>query len=317
MQQSVRDWDLLREYAQTGSHAAFGKLVALHVDMVYSASLRQVRDPALAEDVTQAVFIILARKAPRLREGTVLSACLHKVVRYTALNAVKSEVRRRGHERRFAQMNRTITYDVPEGSIWPRFAPMVDEGLDRLSEKDRSAIMLRFFEKLSLAEVGAALGVSEEAAQMRVSRALDKLRGFFVRRGVTVPAITLGGVLSVHAVRAAPAGLGSSMSTAALAAAPIAAGAAAATEPLAIAQAAIKSILWARAAAALLVVLGFLALHHLPARPHAPPESHETTPPRTRGSAGLAQVSAQSNVAYFAGIRNPRSVASCGSSLRG
>ena len=217
MELPVRDWDDLRHYVRTGSGEAFARVVAAHVDMVYSTSRRVVGDPATAEDVTQAVFLILARKAADLPDGTVLAAWLHKAARYTALNALKAAARRRGYERRAAEMNSEVQPPAG-GATWHRLAPHLDEGLARLRDKDRAAVVLRFFQQRSLAEVGAALGVSEAAAQMRVARALEKLRQFFAGRGIAVPAAAIGGVAAVNAVHAAPPGLGHASAAAAAAA---------------------------------------------------------------------------------------------------
>lgn len=299
MRQPVRDWDLLRQYVATGSEEAFAGVVALHVDMVYAASLRQVRgDRAAAEDVTQAVFIILARKAARLPDGTVLAAWLHKAARFTALNALKADARRRAHERRAAEQRAADmsahVFHPAAGSTWHRLSPHLDEGLSQLRETDRAAIALRFFRRLSLAEVGAELGVSEEAAQMRVARAVEKLRQFFARRGIAVPAAAIAGVMSVNAVHAAPAGLGASAASAALAAAGKSASVAAVTaatpgHPSALADAAIKAMAWAKArfaaAVVLASVLGFvlagLGVQAAAARVRRVPEPVDERPAHT------------------------------------
>lgn len=202
--QCPRDSEWLDAYVQRGDERAFSQLVAAHVDMVYSAALRQVRNRHLAEEVTQVVFIVLARKAKTLRAGTVLPAWLHKTVRFTALNALKVEARRRKHERKAAEM----ASEFPRvDSSWQWLAPLLDEGIANLSEKERAAVMLRYFEHLTLAETGQALGISEDAAGMRISRAVEKLRGYFSARGVTLSAAALGGVMSANAVHAAPTGL--------------------------------------------------------------------------------------------------------------
>lgn len=223
MNQSVRHWDLLQEYVTSGSEEAFAQIVRDHVDMVYSACLRQVGRRDLAEEVTQAVFIILSKKARLLPEGTVLGAWLHKTARYTCLNALKVENRRRIHERKAAQMAAETRGIEP---IWNRLSPMLDEGIAELNDKDRAAILLRFFDRRSMAEVGQALGVSEDAAGMRVSRAVDKLRSFFQKNGVRTAGIALTAVIANNAVRAAPASLPASISSA-VAAASVATGLAA------------------------------------------------------------------------------------------
>ncbi|HEV8606576.1 MAG TPA: RNA polymerase sigma factor [Tepidisphaeraceae bacterium] len=204
MSESRRQWELLQQYAQRGDQQAFARVVAEHVDMVYSACLRQVGDKHLAEEVTQAVFVILARKAALLPEHMVLGAWLHKTARYAALNALKMERRRRIHERRAAEMAMELRSSGPG---WVGLEPVLDEGIARLGENDRAAIMMRFFEKRSVAEVGSVLGVSEDAAGMRISRALEKLRSFFARRGVAVTGAVIGTLMLRNGVEAAPAGL--------------------------------------------------------------------------------------------------------------
>ncbi|HEX2970882.1 MAG TPA: sigma-70 family RNA polymerase sigma factor [Tepidisphaeraceae bacterium] len=204
MSELSRDWDLLRAYVDDRSEDAFSQLVGRHLDMVYATSLRQVHNPHLAEEVTQAVFIILARKAQKLNEGTVLAAWLYKAARYAAMNALKMEKRRRIHEQRAAQM--TTEYRQVDSS-WCRLEPLLDEGLATLGERDRSAIVLRFLQQRSFREVGSALGISEGAAEMRVSRALAKLRDFFGRRSTALPSAALANILWLNASSAAPSRL--------------------------------------------------------------------------------------------------------------
>jgi len=201
MSEPRRQWELLRQFAQQHDQQAFAQVVAEHIDMVYSACLRQVGDRHLAEEVTQAVFVILAKKAASLGDNVVLGAWLHKTARYAALNALKMERRRRIHERKAAEIAMEMRRS---GERWVGMSGLLDEGIARLADNDRSAIMLRFFEKRSVADVGAALGVSEDAAGMRISRALDKLRGFFARRGVAVTVPAIGAFRVRNAVEASP-----------------------------------------------------------------------------------------------------------------
>lgn len=210
MAQPDRDWELLREYLDRGSEQAFAQLVAAHVDMVYSAALRQVRDHDLAEEVAQIVFVVLARKARSLRSGTILSAWLLRTTRYTALNVLKTQKRRVAHERKAAEM---ACETVPADSTWKWLSPILDEGIAHLSQRDRQVISLRFFQHKSMAETGQALGISEEAASMRVWRAVDRLRTFFARRGVTLSAAALGGIIWANSVQAAPTSAGQSIAS--------------------------------------------------------------------------------------------------------
>jgi len=208
MSEARRQWELLQKYAQHGDQRAFAQVVSEHVDMVYSACLRQVGDRHLAEEVTQAVFVILARKAGTLGDHIVLGAWLHKTARYAALNAIKIERRRRIHERKAAEMAMELRNHGPG---WIALEPVLDEGIAKLPENDRAAIMLRFFEKRSVADVGSALGVSEDAAGMRISRALDKLRAFFSRRGVAVSSALIASLMLRNGVHAAPFALHSAI----------------------------------------------------------------------------------------------------------
>jgi RNA polymerase sigma factor (sigma-70 family) len=205
--------ELLREYAATGAETAFACLVERHVDLVYSAALRQTNNNhAMAQDVAQAVFTILARKAPSLRRETVLAGWLFRAVRFAALDARKIEARRQRREQEAAQMHLTNSSDhADEQDQWEQLAPLLDEALAALGTKDRHAVLLRFFEKKSFDEIGVSFGGNENSARVRVVRALEKLRGFFRKRGVTVSAAALSGALLDNAVQAAPSALASSL----------------------------------------------------------------------------------------------------------
>ena len=176
------DFDLLEEYGGRGSEAAFAALTERYVRLVYSAALRQVRDPHQAEEVTQVVFVLLARKAHTFRKGVILSAWLLRATRFTCANLLVSQYRRIRREQQAVQMQST----PDDHSSWEHFAPLLDEAMFRLGAKDRNVLALRFFEQKSLEEVGAALGIDTAAAQKRVWRAVDKLRQYFCppRRGL-------------------------------------------------------------------------------------------------------------------------------------
>jgi RNA polymerase sigma factor (sigma-70 family) len=188
------DWERLQRYVE-GDQRAFAELVAAHVDTVYGAALRQVRSPELAEEVVQAVFIILARRASTLDRETILPAWLHRTAFYTARNTIKQAARRRRHERRAAAGEAFGEDRTAGGPTWQRLSPALDAGVANLREADRQAIVLRFFQRQSLAEVGRTMGISEDAAQMRVSRAVGRLRAFFVRAGVTLDTCSLANVI--------------------------------------------------------------------------------------------------------------------------
>ena len=198
------DLTLLQEYALRGSEEAFAALVSRHLNLVYSVALRQVRDQHLAEDITQAVFSLLARKARSLGSKTILSGWLCRTARYTSANALTIQRRRRRHEQE-ALMQPML--NEPEPDTWIQIAPLLDTAMGQLGQKDHDAVVLRFFENRSFREIGAVLGANEDAAKMRVSRALEKLRRMFLKRGIRSTTATIAGAISANSVQAAPAGL--------------------------------------------------------------------------------------------------------------
>lgn len=213
---------LLADYVQTASEAAFRELVGRYVDLVYSTAFRLVNgDAHLAEDISQTVFADLARMARSLSKEVLLGGWLHRHTCYVAANIIRRERRRKAREREAVEMN-SLHQDT--GDTAAQIAPVLDDAINQLSARDRSAIMLRFFERRDLRAIGETLGSTEDAAQKRVSRALEKLRTILVRRGVTLSATALATTLTTQAVTVAPAGLVASISTAALAAAAIGSG---------------------------------------------------------------------------------------------
>jgi uncharacterized protein (TIGR03435 family) len=233
------DMRLVREYADGQSAQAFETLVARYANLVYSAALRQVRDPGLAEEVTQAVFIILAQKAGQLGPGTILSGWLYRTAGYVSGSVLKRERRRQFREQE-AYMQSTL--NQPDDQVWKQIAPLLDEALLRLGQTDRDALVLRFFEGRSLVEVGSALGASEEAAKKRVARALEKLRKFFSKRGVDSTTAVIAGTISANSLQLAPVGLTKSISTVALAK-----GAAAPASTATLVKGALKIMAWTKA----------------------------------------------------------------------
>ncbi len=210
---SLSDQQLLRDYVKRRSEAAFTELVRRHVDLVYSATLRMVRDPHLAEDVAQGVFVALAQNARTLTDRSVLSGWLHRTAQNLAANVVRSDVRRRAREQEAAVMNELLAAE--SAASWEQIAPHLDAALGELSEADRDAVLLRYFERKSAHEMAQILGVSDDAAQKRVSRAVERLREFFARRGVSVGAGGLAVLIAANAVQSAPAGLAAAISAAA------------------------------------------------------------------------------------------------------
>jgi RNA polymerase sigma factor (sigma-70 family) len=205
----MNDWDKLQEYARTGSEECFADLVRSNVDVVYSAALRLVRSPQIAEEVAQSVFADLARGASRLKPETNLTAWLYQVTRRTAIDVIRSEARRQVRERLAQEINHMSSDDA----TWSQIETLLDEAMAALGPEDRTAILLRFFQNKSLRQVGQSLGASDDAAQKRVSRAVERLREFLSRRGVTTGAAGLVALLSANAVQSAPIGLGSAITT--------------------------------------------------------------------------------------------------------
>ena len=199
------DVQLLRDYAEGGHEVAFRELVTRHTDLVYSAALRQVNSPDLAGDIAQGVFTDLARKARQVAEqmagANSLAGWLHRSTRYAALNHWRNTRRRLANERQAMEQLLINSDSVPD---WERIRPLLDEALDSLADEDREALLLRYFKNQDFHAVGLALGLSDDTAQKRVSRAMERLREFFSKRNVTIGASGLVGLLSANAVQAAP-----------------------------------------------------------------------------------------------------------------
>ena len=248
----MEDLELLREYVERRSETAFAALVEHHAGLVYSAALRQTCDPHLAEEVTQAVFIVLAKKAKAIRKGTILTGWLFRTTRFAAADAVKMQIRRRRREQQAAQMQTTAA----EEFNWEQIAPFLDEAVAALGERDRNAVLLRFFENKNFAEVGAAMGTNEEAARKRIARATKKLRHYFSKRGVILTAALITGTISANAVQAASPALIQSVTAIALAK-----GATASISTLTLIKGALKIMAWTKAKTAIVtgIVLAVLA----------------------------------------------------------
>jgi RNA polymerase sigma factor (sigma-70 family) len=228
------DLELVREYAERESETAFATLVGRYTNVVYCAALRQVRNPQLAEEITQAVFVILARKASLLPVKTILSGWLYRTTCYISAAALKREWR---HRRIQTEVQMESKAEGSGIEVWEEVSAVIDEALMRLGAKDRDAILLRYFENKSLREVGVVLGVEERAAQKRVARSLDKLRSLLKRRSVVLSTTALTGLISANCVQAAPIHLSPSI---------IAVSAGKGASTLALIQAGLKLMIWTK-----------------------------------------------------------------------
>lgn len=218
------DSELLRCHLEEKSEAAFRALVQRHVGLVYSVALRRVGgDAHLAEDVTQTVFNDLARKAPTLRDRATLGGWLYASAHFASAAVVRSERRRKAREFAAHDMQ-TTTSSADTDPDWSQLRPVIDDAIVELKDEEREAVALRFFQKQSFAEIGAALRVTEEAARKRVDRALDKLRATLERRGVTSTTTALGLTLTAIGATSAPTGLGAKVAGQAMASASVPAG---------------------------------------------------------------------------------------------
>jgi RNA polymerase sigma factor (sigma-70 family) len=200
-----QDMELVRQYARDKSEEAFATLVSRYVDLVYSVALRQVRDPHLAEEVTQSVFVILARKASSLGSQTILSGWLCRTARFTSSKAITMRQRRLNREQE--AYRETSLYQDESAEAWGKIECHLEGAMAGLAQKDHDALVLRYLQGRSFKEVSNALGTTEAGAKMRVNRALEKLRGFFSHRGITLSAVVIAGAISTHSLQAAPVGL--------------------------------------------------------------------------------------------------------------
>ena len=196
--------DLLADFRSTRSEGAFSELVRRYASLVYSVAKRRLSNGSLAEEVTQVVFTSFAHAAPNLRADAELVGWLHRTTVHVAIDVWRSETRRHTREQHAAVMEPASN---ESSQIWDEIAPSLDEALNQLRDADRQAVLLRFFERKPMRDVGRILGVSEDAAKMRVSRAIDRLRTHLVARGITCSVVALGTILFERSVEAAPLNL--------------------------------------------------------------------------------------------------------------
>lgn len=247
----VSDMELLRDYARLDSEDAFEELVRRHVNLVYSAAFRHVGIAAHAEEITQAVFVILSRKAAGLRPDTIIEAWLFETTRLTALSFLRGERRRQLREKEACMQS--AFQESGDKPAWNQLAPLLDEAMARLGKKDREAVVLRFFKDKSLNEVAIALKTTEVAAQSRVHRAVKKLHKFFLKRGIYSTTAAISMAISANSIQAAPALLAKTTTAVALAK-----GATVSTSTLTLAKGALKIMAWTKAKTAIVAGVALL-----------------------------------------------------------
>lgn len=247
----VNDMTLLRQFADDSSEPAFSELVRRHINLVYSVALRSTGNTGDAEDITQAVFIILAQKAARLSNRVALTGWLYETTRFTAMRWLRTQARRRVHEQEASVQS--IIEKSGDDSLWRQVEPNLEAAMSRLRERDRTLLALRYFENKTGAEAAALLGIKEEAARKQTNRALEKLQKFFARRGIRSTTAILAGTISANSVLVAPEALAKSLTPIALAK-----GATASISTVTLIKGALKIMAWTKAKTAIVVSAGLL-----------------------------------------------------------
>jgi RNA polymerase sigma factor (sigma-70 family) len=206
------DQELLRRYVENRSDDAFRRLVRRHLNLVYFSALRRMNgDAHLAQDIAQLVFIALAREAKSLQSHTVLTGWLYVATRHAAAQAIRTEQRRKNREQEATAMHEFSSHSSSPPPDWEQIHPELEAALDDLDERDRDAVLLRYFQNRPFAEIAGMLRISSDAARMRVDRALDKLRISLTRRGITSTTAALALALEHQSALAAPATIGASV----------------------------------------------------------------------------------------------------------
>jgi uncharacterized protein (TIGR03435 family) len=235
----LSDADLLERYVRDGSEAAFTGLVERHLGLVHSVALRRMANVEQAQDITQAVFVILARKAATLNRRTILPGWLYHTARLTAANLQRAEASR--HRREQEAYMQSIQEESPD-ALWTEIAPQLEEGMARLRADERDALVLRYFQNKSFAEVAAIIGKGEAAARKQVQRAVEKLRDFFLKRGIKSSTEDISRTISLHSIQPASALLAKT-----IAAVAVAKGATASASTLTLIKGALKIMAWTKA----------------------------------------------------------------------
>jgi uncharacterized protein (TIGR03435 family) len=247
----MNEMNLVREFAERNSERAFAGLVQQHLNLVYSVAMRYLGNSQDAQDVTQTVFIILAKKAASLRHRNTLTGWLYEATRLTSRQFIRTRNRQQAREQEaYMQSNPNETNT---DSVWRQLAPFLEEAMSSLGEPERAALALRFFENKSGAETAALLGIKEQAAHKRVTRALEKLRKFCVKRGLISTTSIIAGAISANSLQIAPAVLSKSVITVAMAK-----GAASSTSTLTLIKGAMKLMAWAKVQTAIVIGAGVL-----------------------------------------------------------
>jgi RNA polymerase sigma factor (sigma-70 family) len=244
---------LLREYAERQSESAFSELVRHHVSFVYSVALRHVGNPPDAQDVAQAVFVILAQKSTDLCRRTTLTGWLYEATRLTARQLLRTKARRLAREREAYMQSHLDQFGGEH--LWRQLAPHLEEAMSRLRAADRELLALRFYENKTGAEAAALMGIGAAAAHKRTNRALEKLQSFFAKRGVNSTAAAIAENISTHSIQAAPVALAKTVTAVALAK-----GAAASTSTLTLIKGALKIMAWTKAKTAIAAGVGLLLI---------------------------------------------------------